>query len=142
MAVDYRAVCVFNDLGFLLVHFGHNFREVRGDLFAHVRDEFRSFVRDPDHDLATIFGGVDALDVSELLKAIDQTGSGCGRMSHLLSDIGHREIVLACKVGEQEELGKRDITPVEFVREVQDAGALRKQDEVRKAIRISLDCTS
>ena len=91
---------------------------------------------------APLFGSVHALDVSKLLKSVHEASGRGGRMPHLLSDIRHRQVILAGKVGEQEKLRKRDITAIELVREVQNAGALRKEDKVRKTIRIRLDCTS
>ena len=81
-------------------------------------------------------------DIKPLLKAINETSGRGSRVTHLLGDIRHGQIVLAGKVGEQEELREGDVPTVELTREVQDARALCEEDKVRKTIRIRLDCTS
>ena len=59
-------------------------------------------------------------------------------MTHLLRDIRHRQIFFARKVGQEEELGERHVAFIEFVGQVQDAAALREQDEVSEAIGIGM----
>jgi hypothetical protein len=55
-------------------------------------------------------------------------------MAHFFRDVGHRQILLARQIREQEELGERDVPFVEFGGQVQDTASLGEQDEIRESV--------
>lgn len=59
-------------------------------------------------------------------------------MSHLLGDRGHRKIVFAGEVGQQEELWEREVTAVQFAGEVEDTRSLSEENKIRKAVMVHL----
>ena len=136
------ATSVIKGLSLFFVHFGHDVGQICCDFLAHVSDKLGALVSDADHDLAAVFSGMNPLHITELFKSVDKPSSRSRGMSHFLGDVGHRQVVLARKVGEQEKLGERDVTAVKLVGEVEDAGALCEEDKVRKTISVRLDCTS
>lgn len=122
--------------GFIFVHAGEDARQVGGDFLAHFGDEFDAVLGDSDHDLTTIFGGVDAFDVAELFEPIDQAGGGGGGVAHFFRDVGHRQILLARQIRQEEELGERDVPFIEFGGQIEDAASLCEQDEVRESVHV------
>jgi len=124
------ALGMFDGFRLIFIHPCQDTGEVARDLLTHLGNQFGSLGRDANHDLTAIFGSVHTLNVGQLLQAIDQTGGGCGRVTHLFRDVGHGQIIFAGKIGEEEELRERDVTFVEFCGQVQDAASLCEQDEV------------
>jgi hypothetical protein len=55
---------------------------------------------------------VNTLDKTKLFEAINETGSGCGRVAHFLGDRRHCEVVLTRKVCKKEKLRERDVSTV------------------------------
>lgn len=138
----YHTSRVIKGLSLFFVHFRHDIGEISSDFLAHVSNKLSAFVGNADHDLATVLSSMHSLDITELFEPVDKPSSGSCRMAHFLGDVGHRQVVLARKVGEQEKLGERNVTTVKLVGEVEDAGALCEEDKVRETISVRLDCTS
>ena len=138
----YNTSRVVKGLSLFFVHFRHDIGEISSDFLAHVSNKLSAFVGNADHDLATVLSSMHSLDVAELLEPIDKSSGGSCGMAHLFGDVGHRQVILTRKVGEQEKLGERDVTAVKLVREVENAGALCEEDKVRKTISVRLYCTS
>ena len=106
---------VLDGFRLVFIHAGEDPREIIGDFLPHFGDEFDSFCGDSHHDFATVFGGMHALNVGQFFQTIDQAGSGCGRVAHLFSDVGHCQVFFARKVCQQEKLRERYVSFVEFV---------------------------
>ena len=142
LAGSYRTPGVIKSLCLLFVHLRLDVGVVCGDVLRLVSDLVFYVLGYPEIYIFCILGSVHSLHITELFEPVDKPSSGSCRMAHFLGDIGHRQVVLTRKVGEQEKLGERDVTAVKLVGEVEDAGALCEEDKVRKTISVRLDRSS
>lgn len=122
-----------------LVEVVHDVNEARHDLFADAFHEIDALAGDLNHDLAAVVLSVKALDITEFLKTIDQSSRCCGGVSHFLGDIRHGQEILVRQIPKEEELGERNISLVQFLREIQEKRSLCEHDEVGQATGVLAD---
>ena len=123
----------------VFVEVAHEVDEAAGDVFAHAVDEIDSLAGDLNHDFPAVFAGVEALHVTQLLKAVHEAGGGSGAVTHLFGDVGHGKKVLVGQVAEEEKLGEGNVSFVQLIGQVQEERALGEHDEVSQSSGILSD---
>ena len=104
------------------------------DILADTLDEFFAFGRDTDENAAAIIRVIQAFEVAQFDKAVNQSGGGGGCVGHFFGDFAHGEGFVWGEVAEEKELGKRDLAPGEFRREMLNEASLHHHDDACEAL--------
>jgi len=114
----------------------HDLREIGDNVLSDFLNESTPFFRNFDKNFAPVVRRRGTLNVSKILQTIYQSCRRGGGVVHLLRDLAHRKKIVTCNVSQQEELGKRDLAPGEFLREPEHQTALEGHHDVRQPFNI------
>jgi len=107
-------------------------RQLRNDVLADSSDQIKAFGGDPDKDLSAIVGRVHALDIPEVLEAVNETGRRRGGMGHFIRNLGHGKRLAGGNVTEEEKLWERNLSAGKLLRQVLHEAPLHQHDDVRQ----------